>query len=115
MKKLVKILLGILVLPVLPIYYIIRKMKSKGVNVKYTSLVDGFANYAFTNDKAEFLAKTRAAICSRCPQAKFNNTISKVLKDDKTVEVRGMYCDACGCALSAKIRSNKSFCPKNKW
>lgn len=83
-------------------------------SLKYNSIVDGFANHVFPNPAIEDLAKTRASICSRCPHAMQSATMKKVIVDNKTKSIQGMYCNICGCSLSAKVRANDS-CPKGRW
>lgn len=115
MKKLYKTFVLLLMLPIAPIYYVIRLFKRKKTRITYNAIVDGFANYAFPSDRVEFLAKTRARICANCPSAVQSRATGAILNDTKTSEIKGLICDACGCALSAKVRSEQSWCPKGKW
>lgn len=104
--------IGILIVgPFIKLNNILKKRKSK---VKYSTIVNGFANYAFPNKYTEELAVTRASICSRCPYAKENKIAKKMVKDSKIKHISGLYCEICGCNLSAKVRSN-DWCPKGKW
>lgn len=58
--------------------------------------------------------KRRVSICDTCPNKKFSKTIS-VFVDDDIKEIEGYLCNVCKCPLSAKIRSDNSRCPVNKW
>jgi len=97
-----------------PFIWMHRKYNKRKSDVKYSSIVEGFANAAFPSEVIEETAKKRAAICAQCPFAMYSATMSKVIVDNKTKEIRGMYCDVCGCNLTAKIRS-RDFCPRGKW
>lgn len=97
-----------------PFVWLYNKYKKRKTTLKYKNIVDGFANHVFPNEYIEDLAKTRASICSRCPFAKHSDTVKKIIVDNKTKEISGMYCDVCGCSLSAKVRAN-DYCPKGKW
>jgi hypothetical protein len=114
MKHIFKAIFFIGGLIVSPFYWTYRTYKKKKTKIKYSHIVEGFMNHKFPNDKMEDLAKTRAAICSRCPFAKHSKVVKTVLVDNRTKEISGMYCDICGCSLSAKVRS-KDWCPKGKW
>lgn len=96
-----------------PFIWLHRRVKKRNADIKYKHIVDGFSNYAFPNSRMENLAKTRASICSRCPFAKVDPMFA-ALKDKNLPSIQGYICDACGCNLSAKVRSN-DFCPKGKW
>lgn len=88
-------------------------LKEAGFSFKFKSITSGWKNYFFENDKAELIAKSRAVICSGCPFAVkgwFDEYI-----DDRIESIQGMVCDKCSCPLSAKLRSEDSFCPENKW
>jgi hypothetical protein len=97
-----------------PFVWLYNKQARRKARLKYNNIVDGFTNHVFPNEYIEDLAITRASICSRCPFAKHSATMKKVVVDNRTKEIQGMYCDICGCNLSAKVRSN-DYCPKGKW
>lgn len=78
------------------------------------NIVSGFGNLAFPNEQAESMALKRAAICSVCPAAQKSGVYS-IIKDERTKQIQGMKCVDCGCNLSAKVRSEKDFCPRGKW
>ncbi|KGO88091.1 hypothetical protein Q765_03285 [Flavobacterium rivuli WB 3.3-2 = DSM 21788] len=80
------------------------------MNVK--AILTGWKNYISKSDVVESVAKERAAICAVCPHAKQGKIIAFI--KDTLQEVQGAYCDACGCPLSAKIRSTE-ICPNSKW
>lgn len=99
-----------------PVYKLIRYIRSrKDTKIVYKDIIEGFANYTFPSESIEQLARTRAEICSTCPFAKYSGAINTFTDGEKITSVKGMYCDACGCGLSAKIRVPKNFCPKGKW
>lgn len=114
MKTLYKIILYIGLAVLSPFIWFERKMTKKKAAIKYSNIVGGFVNVAFPNKKVEHLAKARASICAKCPHAKNSEVVKKIVIDNRTKEIRGMYCDVCGCNLTAKVRSQDS-CPKGKW
>lgn len=97
-----------------PFYWLYRTYHKKKTNIKYSLIVEGFMNHKFPDEKIEDLAKTRAEICSRCPFAKHSKIAKKIVVDNRIKEISGMYCDICGCNISAKVRS-RDWCPKGKW
>jgi hypothetical protein len=114
LKLIVKLIFYIGVVLFGPFVWLHKKYTKRKSALKYKNIVDGFTNHVFPNPHIEDLAKTRASICSRCPYAKNSTTMKKVIVDNKTKEIQGMYCDICGCSLSAKVRSN-DYCPKGRW
>lgn len=72
----------------------------------------GWKNFIDKSEVVETVARHRAAICAGCPNA-MQGKLLAFIKDELT-EIQGAYCKACGCPLSAKIRSN-DICPENKW
>jgi hypothetical protein len=86
-----------------------------GISVKIIMLkeiLSGWKNYLNKSEVTETIAVSRARVCSICPHAKQGKLLAFV--KDTLKEVEGAYCSACGCPLSAKVRSN-DICPKNKW
>ena len=75
-------------------------------------ILSGWKNYLDKTDVTEAVAQQRAAVCSVCPQARQGRLL--VFVKDSLKEIQGAYCNACGCPLSAKVRSN-DICPKHKW
>lgn len=75
-------------------------------------ILSGWKNYLSKSEVTETIARQRAAICSECPHARQGKVLTFV--KDSLKEVQGAYCNACGCPLSAKVRS-KDICPKHKW
>lgn len=113
-KRLVRaiIYVGLIIFgPFVLLYNIYKKRKSK---VKYSTIVNGFANYVFPNERMEQVAIKRASICAQCPFAKENKIAKKMVKDSRLKHISGLYCEICGCNLSAKVRAN-DYCPKGKW
>lgn len=80
--------------------------------MKISSILTGWKNYLEKSEVVEETAKERAAICAACPFAKQGKILTFV--KDSLKEIEGAYCEACGCPLSAKIRSN-DICPNGKW
>lgn len=83
-------------------------------DVVIANILDGFSHLAFPDKDVEKLAIKRASICAQCPFASKTSKYSVVV-DNRTKEIQGMACDACGCNLSAKVRSVREYCPKGKW
>jgi hypothetical protein len=75
-------------------------------------ILSGWKNYLSKSEVTETTARQRAAICAACPHAKQGKLLTFV--KDTLKEVQGAYCNACGCPLSAKVRSN-DICPEHKW
>lgn len=119
LRKVLRVVYKVLIFPVIlivaPLYKLKRYLQNKKTNIVYADILDGFANYTFPNEKAEALAKKRAAICSKCPFVRYSGIVNTVSVGENIKEVKGMYCDVCGCGLSAKIRSLADFCPRSYW
>lgn len=115
MKKVYKILLLLFGLIIAPFYWAYRLTQKKKTSINYSHIVDGFSNKAFPSPRLERLAKSRAKICAECPFAKKSKALQTILVDNQTKTIQGMYCDVCGCALSAKVRSQNDSCPRGKW
>ena len=75
-------------------------------------ILSGWKNYLGKTAVPEALAQQRATVCAACPNARQGKVLT-FIKDTLT-EVQGAYCSACGCPLSAKVRSN-DICPEKKW
>lgn len=80
--------------------------------MKITSILSGWKNFLDKSEVTEAIAMQRASVCAACPEAKQGKLLAFV--KDTLKEVEGAYCSACGCPLSAKVRSN-DICPKHKW
>ena len=78
------------------------------------NIVSGFTNLTFPNEATEQLAYKRAAICAACPAAEKVGVYS-IIVDKRTKNIQGMRCKDCGCNLSAKVRSERDYCPRGKW
>lgn len=72
-------------------------------NNKFNEIVSGWKNFLFKNEAAEELAKKRLEIC-----------VSNHNQNEKCLTDRN-FCTNCGCFIPAKVRSEKSHCPKGKW
>lgn len=90
------------------------KFKKPMAIKKLNNIVDGWKHLAFPDQEVERIAMERAKICAGCPFA-VESGLYGVVKDNKTSQIQGMKCAACGCALSAKIRSLDEYCPKGRW
>lgn len=98
-----------------PLYKLYRKVRyNKQTKVKYAEIVKGFSYLVVPDSEVERKAKERAAVCATCRWAKFNGTVNTIIQDNRTVTIKGMVCDHCGCSTSALVRSDKP-CPLNKW
>lgn len=98
-----------------PMYKWYRKIRyKKDTEIKYGEIVKGFSYLVVPDSEVEKIAKQRAAICAGCPWAKFSGNVSTIVQDNKTVTIRGLICDVCGCSTSALVRSDKP-CPTGKW
>lgn len=75
-------------------YYDKRKIRMKK---KLENIIEGWTNVIFPNERAEQIARARAAICAPCI---FNE---------------GNVCTKCSCPLSAKTRATGDHCPIGKW
>lgn len=76
------------------------------------NILQGWQNYMDKSEVIEDVAKERAEICAKCPDAKHGKLLQFV--KDELKEIQGHYCDVCKCPLSSKIRSNDK-CPLDKW
>lgn len=81
--------------------------------MKIENIISGWTNYIIPDPLVNEEAKKRAAVCAGCPFAK-EGTFTALLRDG-IKDIEGLYCSACTCPLSAKVRSKREKCPKNKW
>lgn len=65
---------------------------------KFNEIVLGWKNIVFKSEEVEKMAKDRLLSCLKCQYITKRKTCSK-----------------CGCYIPAKVRSEKSKCPKNYW
>ena len=119
-KKAVRYVIALLLYPfvliVVPIYKLYKLMTTyKNPKIKYEDIVTGFSYLVVKDSAVEQLAKRRAEICSKCPLAQYNGKLNTIIANNEVYEIKGMYCSACGCALSAKVRAENEHCPKGKW
>jgi len=97
---------------------VIRKIKLKRNNkpdIVLENIIAGWTNLAFSSPAVEKLAIKRAKICAECPSAVISGTYSIIAPDNKTKAIKGLKCNVCGCALSAKVRATDDTCPLGKW
>ena len=78
---------------------------------KAANILEAWKNFIIKDESIEQEAKQRAKTCSICPSAKHGKFLRYI--KDELKEVEGMYCNDCGCPLTAKIRS-KEVCKKWK-
>lgn len=115
-RAVVAVLLYPFVMLAYPFYWLVRKLKHRTTpKGKFQDIVSGFAHMVVKDSEVEKLATKRAEICSMCPKAKYNGRLNTIMVGDSVHEVKGMYCDECGCALAAKVRSENDYCPLKKW
>ena len=116
MRAVVTILLSPFILIAMPIHWMKRKFKHKpSSQAKFQDIVSGFSHMVVKDTAIEKMANARAAICSTCPLAKYNGKLNTIMVGDDVHQIKGMYCDQCGCALAAKVRSENDSCPLKKW
>lgn len=77
---------------------------------KMKEIISGWSNFIDKSEVTEKEAIRRASICDLCPHSKKSILLSFV--KDELKEVEGMYCDDCGCPLSAKVRTKENSCDK---
>lgn len=87
---------------------------SKAVK-KFNEITSGWINLKFPSPEIEEMAKKRAKICSKCPEAVPGTWLQAIVGDDQIKEISGLKCRLCNCPLSAKDRSPDSSCPIDKW
>ena len=116
MRVVVTILLSPFILLAMPIHWMKRKLKRKpSSQAKLQDIVSGFSHMVVKDTAIEQMAKARAAICSTCPLAMYNGKLNTIMVGDDVHQIKGMYCDQCGCALAAKVRRENDSCPLKKW
>jgi hypothetical protein len=81
--------------------------------VKITNILSGWGNFIEKSEVTEAMAESRAAQCIKCNECKEGKLLA-LIKDDLK-EIEGHYCALCYCPISAKIRSELEFCPKQLW
>jgi hypothetical protein len=77
------------------------------------NIINGWSNFIFPNEEIEALAYKRAEICFGCPENKQGDLLVRL--NDKLENIKGNYCDLCGCPLSPKVRSENEKCDNGKW
>lgn len=83
--------------------------------INFLAITSGWKNYIFKSETIEELAKTRAKICSECPNINTQYKFKKILPDKSLEEIEGTACNICGCPLSTKLRQVLQNCPEKKW
>ena len=119
-QQLIKYTVGLVLYPfvliIAPIYKWYRKVRyNKETEIKYKDIVDGFSYLVVQNSAVEAMAKKRADHCGGCKYAKYNGKLNTIIVGSEARNVKGMYCDLCGCALAGKLRAEDQSCPVGKW
>lgn len=119
-KKVLRYIVGIIMIPfvaiILPPYKLYRKLRFKqNTKGRVQDIVDGFSYLVVKDSEVEKKAIERAKICGSCPHAKYNNKINTVVVGETIHQIKGMYCDRCGCSLAGKVRGENEYCPIRKW
>lgn len=84
-------------------------MSDLSATQKLERIAEGWKNVVFLSPTVEVLAKGRAEICSKCPEAvesSFLQAVGKVLS-----KVESIKCGICNCPISAKTRVVDEKCP----
>lgn len=81
---------------------------------KLSNILSGWANYAWSSEAVEAVAKKRADACAGCNKA-IMKWYSAPLPDGNLKEVEGMVCAICDCPLSAMLRSKNETCRLKRW
>lgn len=119
-SKVKKILRALVLIPVVAAKAWLHRLRHaisrpKETQKKLLAITTGWYNYNFPDSRVERLAKSRAAICSKCPLSRLSTAAHYITSGDKLVELRGIVCTKCSCPLSAKTRSVNDSCPEGKW
>ncbi len=85
---------------------------NQDITKRIGNILKGWKNFASKTEITEATAKMRALVCGQCPNAKEGMLLT--FMNDSLKEIKGHYCAACGCPLSAKLRSDDT-CPEGKW
>lgn len=120
--KLIILLPLVIIAQIQRLAHYIQRFRKSGIKlhrndkppIVLANIVSGFTNLAFPNEAIEQLAYKRASICADCPAAEKAGVYS-VIVDNRTKNIQGMRCSDCGCNLSAKVRSERDYCPRGKW
>lgn len=119
-KKLLRYTIGWFIWPfvliIAPIYKWYQKVRyNRNTKGKIQDIVNGFSYLVVKDSEIEVLAKKRAEICGKCPQARYNKKVNTIIVGETVHKIKGMYCNQCGCSISAKVRSENDYCPLRKW
>ena len=119
-KKLLRYTVGVIIFPVAaiitPLYKWYRRVAlKKQTNGKVADIVSGFSYLVVKDSEIEQLAKKRADICGGCRYAKYDKKVNTIVVGETIHQIKGMYCDLCGCSLAGKLRSEDEYCPIRKW
>ena len=119
-QRLIKYTIGIFILPfvviIAPIYKWYRKVRyQKETDIKYRDIVDGFSYLVIRDSAVEDMAKRRAEHCGGCKYAKYSGKLNTIMVGGETHQIKGMYCDLCGCTLAGKLRAEAESCPVGTW
>lgn len=119
-RKFLRYTVGLVMFPIVaiitPIYKwyrrVLLKKKTEG---KVRDIISGFSYLVVKDSEVEQLAKKRAEICGGCRYAKYDKKVNTIVVGETIHQIKGMYCDLCGCSLAGKVRSEDDHCPLRKW
>lgn len=119
-KKFLRYMVGWILYPFVlvigPVYKWYRRIRyKKQTEMKFNDIVNAFSYLVVKDSKVEELAKQRAAICGGCKYAKYSKTMNTIVVGETVHQIKGMYCDRCGCSLAGKVRGENEACPILKW
>lgn len=119
-RKFLRYTVGLVMYPfvllIAPLYKWYRKVRYKKVtDTKYNDIVQGFSYLIVKDTEIERLAKERAEKCAGCKYAKYSGNLNTVVVGETIHQIKGMYCDRCGCSLAGKVRGENETCPIYKW
>ena len=119
-RKFLRYTVGWLLYPfvviIAPLYKWYRKVRyKKQTETKYKDIVNGFSYLVVKDSAVEELARKRAESCSSCKYAKYSETANTIVVGETIHQIKGMYCDRCGCSLAGKVRGENEYCPLRKW
>lgn len=74
-------------------------------------VAEGMRNFETPITEVETLAEQRALTCMGCPKFQTEPIESFRVIDERIPELSNMFCDACGCTTSYKLRQSLIVCP----
>lgn len=119
-KKLLRYIVSILLFPfaivIAPIYKWYQKVRyNRNTEGKVQDIISGFSYLVIKDTEIEKVARKRAEVCGSCPHARYDKKVNTIIVGETVHKIKGMFCNLCGCSLSAKVRSENDYCPLRKW